>query len=259
MYDSASAALELLMEQERKHFEETYEVDLSDTTPRDIVDLVRIHPDHAFSKAVLGYIEVRGTMGFAKWAEHNGSPHVMDKLFGTEKVRIVRDSDPRNPREDDDGLMGTMTCFHGRYKLGDKHDWDNPKDFQESDELKNAIASLPLYLLDHSGLAISTTEFSCPWDSGQVGMIYVTAARFKELRCRDFTPDDLPELLAELRAGVETYDQYLKGDVYGVQILEDGEVTDSCYGFYGRDWAKNGVLEHVPAHLADQKLWEIVD
>lgn len=32
--------------------------------------------------------------------------------------------------------------------------------------------ALPLYLYDHSGITMSTTTFSCPWDSGRVGMIF---------------------------------------------------------------------------------------
>lgn len=33
---------------------------------------------------------------------------------------------------------------------------------------------MPLYLLDHSGLAMQTTSFHDPWDSGQVGWVYVS-------------------------------------------------------------------------------------
>lgn len=37
-------------------------------------------------------------------------------------------------------------------------------------------------------------------------------------------------------AEVETYDQYLTGDVYGYVIeSEDGTVDDSCWGFFGLD------------------------
>ncbi len=32
---------------------------------------------------------------------------------------------------------------------------------------------LPLDLYDHSGITMNTTGFHCPWDSGQVGYIYV--------------------------------------------------------------------------------------
>lgn len=39
---------------------------------------------------------------------------------------------------------------------------------------------LPLHLYDHSGITMSTGGFSCPWDSGQVGYIYVTPKALEE-------------------------------------------------------------------------------
>ena len=41
-----------------------------------------------------------------------------------------------------------------------------------------------------------------------------------------------------LRQEVETYSQYLSGDVYGYEIHKHGEVVDSCWGFYGYDTAE---------------------
>lgn len=34
------------------------------------------------------------------------------------------------------------------------------------------VLLMPLYLYDHSGITISTSEFCDPWDSGQIGFIY---------------------------------------------------------------------------------------
>ena len=45
---------------------------------------------------------------------------------------------------------------------------------------------MPLYLLDHSGLAMQTTSFNDPWDSGQVGWIYVS----KEDALKEFEHDN---------------------------------------------------------------------
>ena len=45
------------------------------------------------------------------------------------------------------------------------------KDIQE--KVSTKIIILPLYLYDHSGISMKTTPFSCQWDSGQVGWIYV--------------------------------------------------------------------------------------
>lgn len=41
---------------------------------------------------------------------------------------IVEDEDSINPREDWD-CFGKMICFHSRYNLGDKHDYEEPRDF----------------------------------------------------------------------------------------------------------------------------------
>lgn len=43
-------------------------------------------------------------------------------------LQILHDEDAPNPREDRDNF-GTMVCFHRRYNLGDKHDFDEPSDF----------------------------------------------------------------------------------------------------------------------------------
>jgi len=132
--------------------------------------------------------------------------------------------------------------------------------------------SLPLYLYDHSGITMSTGSFSCPWDSGQVGIIYVSRERAAEeygahefpltrevlvdpeglLRGqqgktwqREFQSlDELTEYY--LKGEVEVYDQYLCGDVWGfVLVDEDGEELDSCWGFYGDDYRTNGILDHI--------------
>lgn len=41
---------------------------------------------------------------------------------------IVDDDMPLNPREDYD-CLGKMVCWHGRYSLGEKHDFEEPRDF----------------------------------------------------------------------------------------------------------------------------------
>jgi hypothetical protein len=53
-------------------------------------------------------------------------------------------------------------------------------------------------------------------------------------------------LVTYLTNEVETYDQYISGDVYQFEILdENGEQEDSCCGFYGSDITKNGILDYV--------------
>jgi hypothetical protein len=95
------------------------------------------------------------------------------------------------------------------------------------------VVVLPLYVYEHSGLTMSTSGFSCPWDSGQVGVIYMTHAQFKKAwETEDVDEDKIKECLI---AEVKEFDQYLTGDIYGFVVDEDGEHEESCWGFYGMD------------------------
>ena len=94
---------------------------------------------------------------------------------------------------------------------------------------------LPMYLYDHSGITMSVNEFSCPWDSGQVGFIYMTTEKIKE----EFSGDE-DKAKACLLSEVKEYDQYLTNDVWGYRIIEDqtDEEMESCWGFFGEDYAE---------------------
>jgi len=164
------------------------------------------------------------------------------------KINIHPDSDPESPRAWDN--LGTMLCFHNRYTLGDKNPAYTYKDqsgWQElADKLikeQHAAVILPLYLYDHSGITMSTGAFTCPWDSGQVGFIYVTREKLlKEYGGLRVSQSMVDKATKCLEGEVETYDHYLRGDVYGYTIHqvdpgadedEDGEEVDACWGFLG--------------------------
>lgn len=183
------------------------------------------------------------------------------KLF-----EIYIDEDPVDPRSWDN--FGTMVCWHRRYSLGDRHDFKTPDDFMEWwDENGEGGVLLPLYLYDHSGITMNTTGFSCLWDSGQVGYIYATADRImKEFGPPESVLDTIanrpsPEMLEKakrlLRSEVETYDMYIRGDVYGFVITdEDGTRTDSCWGYYG-DIEKSGILDELTPEGREAVLAEL--
>ena len=194
-------------------------------------------------------------------------------------IKIYQDSMDWSPKDWDN--LGTIAYKHSRYSLGeevigDPVDWLTDKigltpDYvdklaakqgyrhysNETREMLEAMflekfIALPLYLYDHSGITISTTPFHCPWDSGQVGYIYVTKEKARrELGIKRITSKK--RILDYLRGEIETFDQYLRGDVYGFRVFEhepdenpeDGEEIDACWGFYGTDWENNGVLEYI--------------
>lgn len=178
------------------------------------------------------------------------------KIYKDYKIHIVEDFDPINPRTDRDNL-GTMVCFHRRYALGDNnHGWHDVETFLEyinqppvSHKRKIKLVALPLYLYDHSGITMSTNDFSMfdpgGWDSGQVGVIYITAEKIEEeYGWKKLTKKRIEKIKEILKAEVEEYDQYLKGDVYGCKI-EAPDVTEveSCWGFFGYNHNKNGLMD----------------
>lgn len=163
------------------------------------------------------------------------------KLTNGKTLEIVQDTNPESPREWDN--IGTMICFHGRYNLGDRHNYDH-KDYSGWEEMERAIIKnespaviLPLYLYDHSGITISTSPFGCKWDSGQIGFIFVSKEKLKkELNVKRITKQIIERAEKCLLSEVKTYDQYLTGEVYGYKVIdENGNEEDSCWGYYGED------------------------
>lgn len=169
--------------------------------------------------------------------EHNGHT-----------VKILTDYDPINPREDYDNL-GTMVCFHRRYNLGDKHEF-SVEEAKKFAARKDVIA-LPVFLYDHSGITINTTGFSCPWDSGQIGFIYITKEKARaEYGWKLITEKRRQKLFQYLRNEVETYDQYLTGDIYGFRILDEaGEEIEEIWGYFGMDSACDEAKSIIDARV----------
>lgn len=191
-------------------------------------------------------------------------------------IEIVVDNFVEDPREWDN--VAKMVCQHGRYHLGDEQyknsfanswrEWfayyvlknyatglnlkiyDTFGYFEEEEEVdkvwewieKNMIV-MPLFLYDHSGISISTSR-TCRWDSGQVGFMYITKKdAVKEFGKKYFTKAVEEKAIAWMEAELKTYDDYLRGDVYGYRILdENGDEIDSLWGFYGYDHEKSGLL-----------------
>jgi hypothetical protein len=110
-------------------------------------------------------------------------------------------------------------------------------DFNDSDDLR-AFAeqhcgegkdweAFPLFLFDHGNTVYRVTAgggnpFSCPWDSGQVGFLFV------------HKPDVGPSPLEAASSFCETYTHWANGNIWGYVVEgPDGEQLDSCWGFIG--------------------------
>ena len=168
-----------------------------------------------------------------------------------EQLKIYIDPEPINPRDWDN--LGKMICWHNRYDLGDKHDY-TIDEFHEFLEKTNTV-TLPLFLLDHSGLRMKNTSFNDPWDSGKVGYIYITYDDIrKEYDRKRVSKKLITQVYKILQGETETYNQYISGDTYCYTLSKlitcnlnevHEEFIDSCGGFYGFNFKENGLLDHV--------------
>ncbi len=173
-----------------------------------------------------------------------------------------------NPREEMDNLSTLVVAGRHRHGLGDQDGLRKAVDlldgaFSESFlneknlghvptvqmllEKSDRAIVLPLYLYEHGGRTIRTTPFSCPWDSGQVGFVFVSKADAKrEYGWTRLSASRVQRVISVIEGEVSTYDQYLRNDVWGYTAYRGDELVDACAGFYGRKPAENGMLDALP-------------
>ena len=161
------------------------------------------------------------------------------------EIKIEQDDNAESPREWDN--LCVIHVAHRRYSIGDENYNDSASIHAAEREAKrNGDICLPLYMYDHSGITIALTPFSCRWDSGQVGFVQVPRDKMIEEFGKKIFTKALKEKGLELAQGeVETLDIYIRGDVVGYTVDEDG---DSCWGFFGVEEATNeakSVIDHM--------------
>ena len=184
------------------------------------------------------------------------------------KLRIVHDTHPMNPRDGDN--LGKIACKSARYDLGEEEisdpiEWlenmlglshkgvySNERLLELEDKFFKKYIGHRVYIYDHSGIALSTSPFQCRWDSGQVGYIFISrkdaAKEYGRLNSKKIL-----KILEYLDNEVKDYSSFFEGDVYGYIIEdEDGYEIDSCYGFLGTDWKKNGMADNLEPALWPQ-------
>jgi len=152
-------------------------------------------------------------------------------------IKIIQGCEAQSPEDEaDDGLFIVTT--RNRYFEVLHHGLDAAK-FLAQDGVKDRYWVFPLRAYIHSGVALSLTsggQFSDPWDSGQIGFVFAAKSEWKYERRNTKKRNSAWKAASN---HVETWNQYLSGDVYGV-VVEDsaGEHIDSCWGFYGLDYAR---------------------
>lgn len=224
---------------------------------------------------------------------------VYEETKGRYRLAIYTDDNPISPRQMDANI-GRMICFHSRYRLGDRHDYANKDEFlkdlltshfndeeeaqefydfldgggeivevihneKERDdcilgELSEDYVFLPLYLLDHSGLSMSTTSFGDYWDSGQVGWIYASKATVIE-EYGEWSEETIEKVKEFMKGEVSTYDDYLRGENYIYDIIDDstGEVIDGGVWTGSLEDLKEDARDMIPEPLSDEKYNEYLN
>lgn len=113
-----------------------------------------------------------------------------------------------------------------------------------------AAAVLPLRVSDYgsSGIRVYVTDAE---DCNAVAL--TTHKRVTELCGEGAEYHAVPWILAALEGELGEWSTYFEGDVYGY-VCEDarGELLDSCWGFYGLEYAEAEAREMLAYHVAAQ-------
>lgn len=198
----------------------------------------------------------------------------MNKLHGETykgyKISIFPDDDPENPREWDN--LGTMVCFHRRSNYGDQTEFKTPEQLFEFLKEEKPIF-MPIFAYEHSGIALSTRRdvypFNDVWDSGWLGIIYVTREKVaseyggsnaltdgKSVVTSPEMPahpvlseaDILSRVMDVLEGEIKVYSQWLNGEFCGYHVTpldDEDDVLDSTWGYESMDSAIQAAKEFI--------------
>lgn len=209
---------------------------------------------------------------------------IVPRMAEYQYTLVIRyDDHPENPREWDN--RGTFVSFDRNSFGADEVYNHDPEQYLismieefkdgfeqrvlDKDELptldelleiaENYYVILPVYKYAHSGVIYNTSGFSCQWDSGQIGFIYVAKEDLrKEYGWKRITKDRIAKVNEILSSEIKTFSQWASGSVYGFQLYyHDVEKPHtsvdeqaSCCGFY-HDWAPDSVEELLECGIAD--------
>jgi len=182
-------------------------------------------------------------------------------------IEVFQDENPENPIKEWD-MLGEFICWHRDYDLGNSERFDNPEEVMEYAKETNSLL-YSLYMYDHSGIGLSLSNtyypFNCKWDSCQLGYVLVDRKKaLKEYSQKILTKKLKQKIYDVIQGEVNTYNQYLSGDVYGYNITNRmGEEIDSCWGYYGMEYATEEaksivdyeVKKSIKEHIEKVKKW----
>lgn len=174
-------------------------------------------------------------------------------------VEIHYDPDATSPREMDPGVG--MVLYHRQYNFPndagiDLDDFDGWGEVRDKLTRDGAVYVLPVYMLDHSGIALSVRDFRDSWDSGMAGIAYVTRQNWKDIQGAEWTgsEEDRAQAHRLISAEVTLYGQYVNGECYYYVITDtDGEVMEAPGGYIGWDGIEEDAVSMANSLTHDPK------
>ena len=119
--------------------------------------------------------------------------------------------------------------------------------------LEKHVIILPLFLYDHGNLTLRSGSFGDFWNEHADGFVFITKEHARrEWGWKTLTKSRIKRIEGCLEADAEVYDQYISGEVFRFVVEDlDGEHVDSCWGFYGSDLNKNGIMDLISCYLKE--------
>lgn len=181
---------------------------------------------------------------------------IESKQVGNYTINIEYDECTVSPREWDD--LSTIFSNHKRYSP-DNHDIDEILD-EEGYLNMDGKVGLMVWLFEHSNCTFKTSEIGdsnpfgdgmyARFDSGQFGVIAMPIEKAKHE-----WGDDWEKMAKQYMKGcIDDYNQWANGQVYVYDIIaKNGEIADSCGGYYDADEAMAEAVAIAEQYNADDK------
>jgi len=166
--------------------------------------------------------------------------------YKSHKIEIEQDDSAENPRTHHDPIS-TIVANEITYNESEHTDYSSINDWLEYETWEDIkkhyifnvkiVAILPLYLRNDWVDTLNTTQ-----QGRQIGFIYITKESWNNQMGTDFDSHKQKRSLANryIKAEIETLNNWLMNDCYGWTIPS---LMESCWGFYGSDHSKSGLLE----------------
>ena len=130
-------------------------------------------------------------------------------------------------------------------------------------EESGELVMLPISMYEHSGITLwlgsKWSHYDAQWDCSSIGFAYVEKSTAKEEGMLDpgeeYDHDWKKWAYAMMEAEMKTYDQYVRGEVYGYMVEdEDGEkasdvLLSGCWGYYEKDYMLEDTKDCIDTYL----------